>query len=214
MSSKKFFTLIKGESVHIAPDTKILPAEAFSTLASGIDVIEQVKKDADAYRLQVTAECEKLKEQAQREGFEEGYKKWAEAVARLETEIANVRKEMEKVLVPVALKASKKIVGREIEQSETAIVDIVSNTLKAVSQHKNITIYVNKQDLAALEANRNKLKQLFESLEVLSIRERGDVAPGGCIIETEAGIINAQLENQWRILENAFERLLKVEATK
>lgn len=214
MSSKKFFTLIKGESVHIAPDTKILPAEAFSTLASGIDVIEQVKKDADAYRLQVTAECEKLKEQAQREGFEEGYKKWAEAVARLETEIANVRKEMEKVLVPVALKASKKIVGREIEQSETAIVDIVSNTLKAVSQHKNITIYVNKQDLAALEANRNKLKQLFESLEVLSIRERGDVAPGGCIIETEAGIINAQLENQWRILENAFERLLKAEATK
>lgn len=214
MSSKKFFTLIKGESVHIAPDTKILPAEAFSTLASGIDVLEQVKKDADAYRLKVTAECEKVKEQAQREGFEEGYKKWAESVARLETEITNVRKEMEKVLVPVALKASKKIVGREIEQSETAIVDIVSNTLKAVSQHKKITIYVNKQDLAALEANRNKLKQLFESLEVLSIRERGDVAPGGCIIETEAGIINAQLENQWRILENAFERLLKAEATK
>ena len=28
--------------------------------------------------------------------------------------------------------------------------------------------------------------------------------PGGCLIETEAGIINAQLENQWRSLEAAF----------
>ena len=35
------------------------------------------------------------------------------------------------------------------------------------------------------------------------------IEPGGCIIETEAGIINAQLENQWRSLENAFESFMK-----
>lgn len=214
MSNKnKFFTLIHGESVHVAPKTKVIPAEAFSTSLDAIEVLDKVKKDAEQYRLEVTAECEKLKEQAQREGFEEGYKKWMDSVARLEEEISKVRSDMEKMLVPVALKASKKIVGREIEQSPTAIVDIVSSTLKAVSQHKQITIYVNKKDLDALEANRNRIKQLFETLEVLSIRERADIAPGGCIIETEAGIINAQLDNQWRILENAFEKLLKKEVT-
>lgn len=214
MSNKnKFFTLIHGESVHVAPKTKVIPAEEFSTTLNAIEVLDKVKKDAEQYRLEVTAECEKLKEQAQREGFEEGFKKWMDTIAHLENEIAKVRGDMEKVLVPVALKASKKIVGREIEQSPTAIVDIVSSTLKAVSQHKQITIYVNKRDLDALETNRNKIKQLFESLEVLSIRERADIAPGGCIIETEAGIINAQLDNQWRILENAFEKLLKKEVT-
>lgn len=214
MSNKnKFFTLIHGESVHIAPKTKVIPAEAFSTTVDAMEVLDRVKKDAEQYRLEVAAECEKLKEQAQREGFEEGFKKWVDTIARLEEEIIKVRSDMEKMLVPVALKASKKIVGREIEQSPTAIVDIVSNTLKAVSQHKQITIYVNKKDIDALETNRNKIKQLFESLEVLSIRERADITPGGCIIETEAGIINAQLDNQWRILENAFERLLKKEVT-
>lgn len=214
MSNKnKFFTLIHGESVHVAPQTKVIPAEAFSTSLDAIEVLEKVKKDAEQYRLEVAAECEKLKEQAQREGFEEGFKKWMDTIARLEEEIAKVRGDMEKVLVPVALKASKKIVGREIEQSPSAIVDIVSNTLKAVSQHKQITIYVNKKDIDALETNRSRIKQLFESLEVLSIRERADITPGGCIIETEAGIINAQLDNQWRILENAFEKLLKKEVT-
>jgi type III secretion protein L len=214
MSNKnKFFTLIHGESVHVAPQTKVIPAEAFSTSLDAIEVLDKVKKDAEQYRLEVAAECEKLKEQAQREGFEEGFKKWMDTIARLEEEIAKVRGDMEKVLVPVALKASKKIVGREIEQSPSAIVDIVSNTLKAVSQHKQITIYVNKKDIDALETNRSRIKQLFESLEVLSIRERADITPGGCIIETEAGIINAQLDNQWRILENAFEKLLKKEVT-
>ena len=111
--------------------------------------------------------------------------------------------------MPVALKAAKKIVGREMELSDEAIVDIVSNTLKSVSQHKKITIYVNKKDLDALERNRSRLKEIFETLDVLSLRERNDIAPGGCIVETEGGIINAQLENQWRILENALEMLIK-----
>ncbi|MBI3211529.1 MAG: HrpE/YscL family type III secretion apparatus protein, partial [Simkania negevensis] len=37
-----------------------------------------------------------------------------------------------------------------------------------------------------------------------SLEDREDIAPGGCIIETEAGIINASLANQWQALEAAF----------
>lgn len=207
--SQKFFSLIHEDSLHPAPSSKVIKADAFSKLLEAEQVLDLVKKDAERYRIEVAADCEKLKEQAQKEGFEEGFKQWAEHVARLEQEISNVRKDMEKVIIPVALKAAKKIVGREIELSETAIVDIVSANLKAVAQHKKITIYVNKKDFETLEKNRNKIKDLFESLETLSIRERPDIDQGGCVIETEGGIINAKLENQWRILEQAFENLMK-----
>lgn len=207
--SKKFFALIDGKTVHVAPKTKIIPANDFTHAIEAVELIEAVKKDAEEYKLTVASECEKLKEQAQKEGYEAGFKEWAEHIAKIEEEIIKVRKDLEKVVIPIALKAAKKIVGKEIELKEDTIVDIVSTSLKAVAQHKKITIYVNKKDLAALENNREKLKQLFESLEALSIRERSDIAPGGCIIETEGGIINAQLENQWRILEQAFETLLK-----
>jgi len=207
--NKKFFTLIHGDTVHLAPKNKVIPAQDFSDLMESHDVLKQVKKDAEDYRLEVAKECELLKAQAQREGYEAGFKDWAEHVANLEGEIVQVRKELEKILIPVALRAAKKIVGREIELSDDTIVDIVANSLKAVSQHKRITIYVNRKDLDALERNRSRLKQIFETLEVLSLRERSDIAPGGCVIETEGGIINAQLENQWRVLENALEQLLK-----
>lgn len=207
--SKKFFTLIYGDKVHVAPKTKVIAAAAFSKLMDAEQVLKHVKNDAEKYRKEVVAECEKLKEQAQREGYDQGYKQWAEHVAKLEAEIIKVRQDFEKIVIPIALKAAKKIVGREIELSENTIVDIVANSLKAVSQHKKITIYVNKRELDALEANRPRLKQIFESLEALSIRERPDIAQGGCVIETEGGIINAQLENQWRVLESAFEQLMK-----
>lgn len=206
--SKKFFSLIKKGSIHIAPKTKFIPADEFSTLMDARQVLTAVHEDAETYRLGVADECEKLKEHAQQEGFAAGYAQWAEKLAELEAEIQKVRTDLEKMLVPVALKAAKKIVGREIELSEDTIVDIVSNALKAVAQHKKVTIYVNKKDMAILDAHRSNIKQIFESLEALSIRERADISQGGCVIETEGGIINAQIENQWRVLEKAFQTLM------
>lgn len=207
--SQKFFSLIQANEVHAAPKKKIIKADDFSKLLEAFQLLETVKKDAEKYRIEVASESEKLKEAAQKEGFEEGFKQWAEHIANLEAEILKVRQDVEKRIIPVALKAAKKIVGREIELSETVIVDIVSANIKAVAQHKKITIYVNKKDLDTLEKNRNKLRELFESLESLSIRERADIVQGGCVIETEGGIINAKLENQWGILEQAFEMLMK-----
>lgn len=207
--SKKFFSLISGKSVHIAPKTKVIPASEYSTLQTAQEVLKTVQLEAIQYKKDVVKETEKLKEQAQREGYDAGFKLWAEALVKLEEEIARVHKDLEKMVIPVALSAAKKIVSRELELAEGAIVDIVSANLKAVSQHKKVVIYVNKKDIEALEANRPHLKQLFESLEALSIRERADVSQGGCIIETEGGIINAQLENRWRILEAVFNNLMK-----
>ncbi len=206
---KKFFSLISGQSIHIAPQTKIIPKDEVAKILEGNQVLEAIKADAEQFRLQVVKEAEKIKEEAQAEGYEEGFKNWAEHVAKLEQEIANVRSEMEKLIIPVALKAAKKIVGREIELSEAVIVDIVANSLKAVSTHKKITVYVNKKDVEILEKNKQQLRDLFENLEAFSINERSDIQPGGCVIETEGGIINAQLDNLWRTLERAFDMLMK-----
>lgn len=207
--SKKFFSLIHGDKVHIAPKTKIITAEAISTLQSAEEILQAVRQDAEHYKKEIVSETESLKEHAQREGFEEGYKQWSTQIAALEQEIAKVRQDMERLVLPVAIKAAKKIVNRELDVAPEAIVDIVAGSLKAVAQHKQITIYVNKKDLEQVEANRPRLKQLFESLEALSIRERANVERGGCVIETEAGIINAQLDNRWRILESAFDTMKK-----
>lgn len=203
--SKKFFSLIHGDSLHVAPKKKVIPEKEFAALVSAQEMLKQVVEDAKKYVEETTVASEKLKEAGEKAGFEEGFKQWAEHIAKLEEEIAKVRKDMEKMVIPIALKAAKKIVGREIELSETVIVDIVSSNLKAVAQHKKIKIYVNKSDLDILEAHKSHLKSLFESLESLSLIERSDIKRGGCTIETEGGIINAQLDNQWRILEQAFE---------
>jgi type III secretion protein L len=206
---KHFFSLIDGKSIRIAPETKFIPAAQFSTLVDAENILIAAKDDAEKYKIQVTTDCEALKEEAEKQGFEHGFQSWVEHIAKLEKEIQTIRKDLEKMIIPIALKAAKKIVGREIELSEETIVDIVLNYLKAVSTHKKIIIYVSRKDLTMLEKNRTRLKDAFEGLETLSIRERADIEPGGCVIETEGGIINAKLKNQWEVMEKAFKSLMK-----
>ncbi|MCE5293899.1 MAG: HrpE/YscL family type III secretion apparatus protein [Chlamydiales bacterium] len=207
MISKKYFSLIYGNTIKQAPQSKIIPAEDVSKLLTGQEVLTHIVEDVEKYRHEVAAECEELKAQAIKDGFAQGYEEWTKQLAAMEGEIGKVQGEMQKLVMPIALKAAKKIVAAELALQPAAILEIVSNALKSVSQHKRIVIYVNRADLQVLEKNKNKIKDLFESLESLSIRERDDVEQGGCIIETEGGIINARLKDRWRNLEAAFESL-------
>lgn len=207
--SKKLFTLIHGDRILVAPKNKIISAEELSTLQNAVEVLQNIKDDAEKYRMQVTKDSEQIKENAFKEGYQDGFKQWTEQLAQFEKNLEDLHKEMQQAIIPIALKAAKKIVGREIELSEETIVDIVASNLKAVAQHKKITIYVNKKELDILEKNKPRLRDMFEHLESLSIRARDDITPGGCVIETEIGIINAQMEHRWKVLEKAFEALLK-----
>ncbi|MBT3393760.1 MAG: HrpE/YscL family type III secretion apparatus protein [Waddliaceae bacterium] len=211
VKESKLFSLIYSGDVHLSSEEKVIPKEDISAVFSAKEMLKKVDDDAERYKKEVSEECERLKEAAQEEGFAEGQKRWNEQIILLEKRRRRVRREMEKIIIPIAIKAAKKIVGDEMSLNEEAIVNIVSNTLRAVSQHQKIIIYVNKNDKEVLDKNKSRLNQIFERLESLSIQEREDVAPGGCIIETEAGIINAQIDNQWRRLEAAFQKVVQKE---
>jgi type III secretion protein L len=81
--------------------------------------------------------------------------------------------------------------------------------LPPLKQSHRIAIFVNKVDKEILEENKGDLKEIFEQLQFLKIQERDDIQPGGCVIETESGIINASVENQWKALEAAFKKYTK-----
>jgi len=207
--SKKLFSLLSKNAVHPAPDQKVIPASEFSVLKEAHDLLQQVKAEAEEYKKKTVSEIEKTKEIAFQEGFQEGLKSLNQHIFVLDQELKNLREEIQKKILPLTLRAARKILGEELQLHPERIVDIVLTALKPVTQHKKIIIYVNRADLDLLEKHKSEIKKIFEHVESFSLRERSDIEPGGCIIETEAGIINAQLENQWRALESAFEAFSK-----
>lgn len=203
-----FFSLFYEGKIKKTSGKKIIPKEEFSELLKAIDIIQKAKEDAKHYRESVKKECELIKVKAEEQGFEKGLAQFMGTIESVNLHLAAMRHEMQNQILPLALKAAKKIVGDQLTLKPDIIVDIVMNTLKPVIQSLNIRILVNKADKPFLDAKKEQIKLLLERVEHLSIEERHDVTPGGCIIETESGIINATIENQWRAIEAAFAKFL------
>jgi type III secretion protein L len=205
----KFFSLIYQGEVHPSTTEKVIPAEDFSTLMEASEILKRAKEDVEHYKKTVEAECQTLKEKATEEGFAEGLNTFNEHLIHFDKQIRLIRMDLLKQILPLALKAAKKIVGEQLSLSPETIVEIVIQTLAPVIQNHRFNIYVNKIDKEVLETQKPKIRNILEQVQVLTIQERNDITPGGCIIETESGIINASIENQWRALELAFEKYTK-----
>ncbi len=205
----KYFSLIYSGEIRQGSEKKIIPSEAFSELLNATEVLNKAKADVKTYLSNNKEECKKLLQQAKEAGFNEGLSEFNKQILHYEQRIKQMEHELQKTILPLAVKAAKKIVGRELEIKPETIVDIVRQTLKPVTQNHHIKILVSKQDKEILEKKKKELREILEYAKTFTIEGKEDITSGGCIIETEAGIINASLENQWRALEAAFEAFMK-----
>lgn len=206
---RKLFTFLKKGSIHLESPAKIIPKEDLETLLEANELLEMTKKNMQEHKEQTLDECEKLKEQAYEEGLQKGLTELNEKIIEIDHFFKQKNEEIQKKLIPLAIQAARKILGEELKITPQRIGEIVAQALKPVMQHKHVKIYVSKADKEILENEKEKIRSLLEQVETFSLQTRTDIEPGGCIIETEAGIINAQLENQWRALEQAFSAFLK-----
>ena len=203
------FSFIRKGAVHIDSSKKIIKAKEFSECMNFEEILEQSKNDINEKIKEMEKEHENVLEIAKKKGEEEGLQKFNDQIFKLDNELKNVYHELNKMVLSLAIKAAKKIVSKELELHPDIIVSIIQKTLSPVLQSNFVKIFVNKKDKEILDKEKQKIKETLDQVKILSIEERNDIESGGCVIQTEGGLINAKLENQWAALEKAFETYLK-----
>jgi len=202
----KWFSLLYSGDLHPSSDEKVIKADDFSKLLSSVDVLEKAQEDVQKQLEDTKKKCKKLREEAKNKGFDEGLEKFNEQILFLDEQLKSVRLSLQQMVLPIALKAAKRIVGKELDTHPETIVDIVMQAIAPIAESQQVTIFVNKEDKEHLDKEKAKIKEILSHADNLTIQERSDVEPGGCIIKTDAGMINATIENQWKALERAFEK--------
>jgi len=178
-------------------------------MLSAEELIQTMNEELLRKKKEDAAETEAQRKAAVEAGFNEGLQKWAGQLAEFEKSLQLIKAATEKNIIPVAIKAAEKIVGKKIVEEPEIFIDIVKQSLKAVAQHRRFTLYVSPQEMALFEASKSSLRQMLDQPDSFTIVPREDVPSGQCTIETESGIINVNLEELWKALETAFQQLVK-----
>jgi type III secretion protein L len=166
-------------------------------------ILQTARETADKSVADANAAAEEIRRKAYQTGREEAENELLENLLAIKEERSQVFLTIEQDILKLSVKLAEKIIGREIQQDESARTEIVSNALRHARQQEMLTVRVNNADLVQLEKLRESTNAFGRAQYIDFVADQA-IAKGGCIIESASGTIDARLETQLRILEKAL----------
>jgi flagellar biosynthesis/type III secretory pathway protein FliH len=168
------------------------------------EIVESAQ--AEAVQLRAAAERERASTLAQAKdaGRQEGLALATELVARAHAVCERVRAAAAQEQLALAIAIARKVVGRELELNRSAVVEIAAQALAEVRDRREVVLRVNPGDAGELRSQQGRLQELLARARWLELREDDAVASGGVVVETEAGVVDAQLDAQLAALERVL----------
>jgi flagellar assembly protein FliH len=141
-------------------------------------------------------------------GFKEGKEEAARLIERMQTVLeraqdkrAEILAETEQQIIDLVLLISRKVIKVISENQRNVVISNVVQALRKVKGRGNIIIRVNMADVKLTTEHTKDFIQLVEGAKSLQVVEDSTVDPGGCIIETDFGEIDARVSSQLAELE-------------
>lgn len=111
---------------------------------------------------------------------------------------------IENDVVEISVMIAKKIIGEIAEEDRNIVVNIAKEAIKRASDREVLRIRVAPVDYDALNKKRSELLQCIDGIKSLIFEADESVQPGGCLIETNQGEIDARIESQIKVIKGAL----------
>lgn len=125
-------------------------------------------------------------------------------LASLESQLRSEREMIEKTAARFALAVAEKIVRREIQHDKEFVLGQVREALKRVVGVARVQLRVHPSDEPVVRSHRAGVAEGVDSLREFSIEVDDTIEPGGCIIESDSGNVDARLATQLKQIEEAL----------
>jgi len=151
---------------------------------------------------------EQGREAGRLEGYADGKVEVQRLIERTQTVLeraqdkrGEILAETEQEVINLVLLMTRKVVKVIAENQREVIISNVEQALKKVRDRGNIIIHVNLADLKMTTEHTKEFIQMLEGVKSIQVAEDSSVDPGGCIIETDFGEIDARIASQFAELE-------------
>jgi type III secretion protein L len=186
------------------PRPGVMNAEVFEARQGAQGIIEEAQREKERILAEAQKEREEVLAKAREQGRQEGMAQATELVLRAKMQAGDILARQERDVVALACKIAEKIIGRDVERDPSLLADICVKAIEELRSARAVVLRVNPKSAAVLRARKAELMELIGRAVDVAIREDPDVAPVGCIVQTEFGTVDAQLPTQFEMLQNVL----------
>ncbi len=186
---------------------------------TGLSALDQ-KSFQDKVEAEVLSRLKVIEEKAFSEAYALGMldgktKGFADAAAEIKQALENLGKMIQTIseikqqifieneghFVKTIYHLAKAIALKEIKEDPGQIINVMRKALENAQSEEEIIIRVSRQDSVFLESIKKEMGNPFERITKLKVEASEAISPGGCLIETNYGVIDATIEQR---LEKLF----------
>jgi flagellar assembly protein FliH len=182
--------------------------------------MELPRAQSEAAKLlsQARAEAESIRNKAREEGLAQGrgqgnkeaeqkVKEALETLNEAVKERKKIIKDAEAEILRLALKAAEQIIRSEVSLHRDVCLNIVSEAINRVSDREQVIVKVNREDAEYIKKYKDRLAGIVDGVKSFSVLEDSQIEPGGCVIETNLGYVDARIGTKLAALEEALKKV-------
>ncbi len=192
-----------AEEVTYAPSAYTAGMDVSEAESEARQIIEKAHREASA-----------IGEQAKREGYESGRaeadQKITEALKTLNQAVIErkkIVKDAEAEILRLALKVAEQIIRSEVSLHRDVSMNIVTEAINRISDREQVIVRANREDAEYIKKYKDRLSGLLDGVKSFSVIEDAAIEPGGCIVETNLGYVDARISTKLKSIEEALEKV-------
>jgi flagellar assembly protein FliH len=185
------------------PSVSLSGGEAKAFGKSEEENVSDVKK---AYQKGYASGLEAGTGQAKRE-MEEQWFGLSATLQGLEKLRNQILEQAEGDIIALAFHVARKIIRTEIDQNPEVVVEIVKEAIRKAVDREFLKISLNARDFETLNHRRPELLHGLDGVKKILFEVDESVQPGGCLIETRYGDVDARIDRQIHVIENELHKI-------
>ena len=158
-------------------------------------------------------ESESIKKSAFEEGYRLGLEKAQVDIDKFKNELVNFMNAKQDVfeyiapdILEISVNIAKTIIKKELEADPQVLINTIVDVLKTVSKSEpKVTIKVRPQSVQFIKDTIPNITYQYGIESKINIIADPSIEEGGCVLQTNNGIVDASIDTQIEIIKKALE---------
>lgn len=187
----------EGEFENLVADSM---EDARRILDNAAKILQEAKDKATLIEQQA---YEKGFAQGEKDGREMGAKQLDSIVEHMERilkEIVDYKDGFarlhEKQILGLICQIAEKVVRCEVKKDKAIVREAILQAFSLSADRSEVTVKVSPEDIESVKDLRPKFFERFNDIKTVTVESDSSISPGGCLLETAFGHVDARIENQ------------------
>jgi type III secretion system HrpE/YscL family protein len=202
--------VIKVRTISNVTAVSRIKKESHEASLEAKDILARAQQEAAEMLREAESRKETVFAESAERGYAAGLDKWSDILGDAWQQRERFLVGHEPSLVALAIAIARKVIGYCVESDSAVVLHAAKQALRLVRNERRVTLKVNPADEAIVRDQAASLKVLGHEVGDLIIVANSAVEAGGCVVESDLGIIDGQLGTQLESIEMALLRRFDV----